>query len=56
MKQNSAIGASAPVVDPVVQLIGWIVIGRDLLKNLLLDTVELDQYPEKKRITGLQSQ
>lgn len=47
VKQNSAIGASAPVVDPVVQLTRWIAIRRDLLKSLLPDTVQVEQHPEK---------
>lgn len=55
VKQNSAIGASAPVVDPVVQLIEWIAIRRDSLKNLLLDTVQMDLHPGgKKRYTNKQ--
>ncbi len=51
VKQNSAIGASAPVVDPVVKLIGWIAIRRDLLRSLLLDIVQMDPHPEKKKAT-----
>lgn len=47
VKQNSAIGASAPVVDPVVELIGWTAIRRGLLMSLLLDTVQADLYPER---------
>lgn len=47
VKQNSAIGASAPVVDPVVELIGWIAIRRGLLMSLLLGTVQVDLYPGK---------
>lgn len=46
MKQNSAIGASAPV-DPVAELIGWIAIRRDSLRSLLLDTVRMDLHPGK---------
>lgn len=49
VKQNSAIGASAPVVDPVVELIGWIAIRRDLLRSLLLDIVQMDQHPGRKK-------
>lgn len=45
MKQNSAIGASAPDVDPVGQLIRWLAIRRGLLRSLLLDTVEVDLNP-----------
>lgn len=55
VKQNSAIGASAPVVDPVVQVIGWIAIRRDSLKSLLLDTVEMDLHPEEKGIQRVRS-
>lgn len=47
MKQNSAIGASVPVVDPVVELIGWIAIRRDSLKSRLLDIVQMDLHPGK---------
>lgn len=47
VKQNSAIGASAPVVDPVVQLIEWIAIRMDLWKSLQLDTVQTDPHPEE---------
>lgn len=49
VKQNSAIGASAPVVDPVVELIGWIAIRKDLLKSFLLDIVQMGQHPRKKK-------
>lgn len=48
VKQNSAIGASAPVVDPVVQMIEWIAIRRDLLKSLLPDTVQMDPHPGRR--------
>lgn len=48
VKQNSAIGASAPVVDPVVELIGWIAIKRDLLRSLLLDIVQMAPHPGRK--------
>lgn len=54
VKQNSAIGASVPVVDPVVELIGWIAIRRDLLRSLRLDIVQMDPHPERKK--GIQTQ
>lgn len=50
VKQNSAIGASTPVVDPVVELIWWIAIKRDSLKSLLLDIVQMGPHPG--RTTG----
>lgn len=49
VKQNSAIGASAPVVDPVMELIGWTAIRRDSLKSLRLDIVQMDPHPGMKR-------
>ncbi len=51
VKQNSAIGASAPVVDPVVELIGWIAIRRDSLRSLLRDIVQMDPHPGRKKGT-----
>lgn len=48
VKQNSAIGASVPVVDPVVQLIGWITIRRDLWKSPLLDTEQVEPHPGRR--------
>ena len=57
VKQNSAIGASAPVVDPVVELIGWIAIRRDLLRSLLLDIVQTAPHPRgKQRYTNTKSE
>lgn len=50
MKQNSAIGASTPVVDPVVQPTRWIAIRRGWLRSLLLDTVQVDLYPGMKLV------
>lgn len=38
-----------PVVDPVVELIGWIAIRRDLLRSLRLDIVQMDPHPERKK-------
>lgn len=57
VKQNSAIGASAPVVDPVVELIGWIAIRRDSLRSLRLDIVQMERHPgRKKGYTNTQSE
>lgn len=49
VKQNSAIGASTPIVDPVVELIGWSAIRKDLLKSLQLDIVQMDRHPGRKK-------
>lgn len=48
VKQNSAIGASAPVVDPVAEQIGRIAIKTDLLKSLLMDIVQMNPSPGRK--------
>ena len=53
---NGAIGASAPVVDPVVERSGGVAIRRGSLKSLLLDTEQTEPHPERSKDTQTHNQ